>query len=87
MQLSSAQLQDIVSDAPGALAQAAAAVHAPASAIPLAAKLASCNLLGNLLLTQELADVALVDASGKDDAQCCQAMKHSAGAVHSKVCC
>ena len=67
MELSSIQVQDVLCDAPGALAQAAAAVHAPASSVALTAKLASCNLLSNLLLTQELADVALVDMSGKDN--------------------
>ena len=68
--LSTAQLRDMLADAPSALSQAAAAVHAPDSAVPLPAKLASCNLLSHLLSTQERADVIFSGESGADDASC-----------------
>ncbi len=53
------QLSSILSRLPNDFCLAAAALHAPASAMPLPTKLASCKLLALLMPTQDIADVVL----------------------------
>ena len=63
-QVSCSQLSTILHRLPNALSLAAAALHAPASAVPLPTKLASCKLLALLMPTQDVADVVLSNPPG-----------------------
>ncbi|DBA67372.1 TPA: hypothetical protein ACH3X2_001663 [Trebouxia sp. C0005] len=58
------QLSNILPRLPNAFCLAAAALHAPASAVPLSTKLASCKLLALLMPTQHTADVVLRASPG-----------------------
>ena len=60
-----AQLNSILGRLPNAFCSAAAALHAPASAVPLPVKLASCKLLALVMPTQDLADTVLKKRPGK----------------------
>ena len=62
--VSCSQLSSILSRLPNAFSLAAAALHAPASAVPLPTKLASCSLLALLMPTQDIADVVLSTPPG-----------------------
>ena len=58
------QLSSILPRLPNAFCLAAAALHAPASVMPLPTKLASCKLLALLMPTQDIADVVLSTPPG-----------------------
>ncbi len=62
--VSRSQLSSILTRLPNAFCLAAAALHAPASAMPLLTKLASCKLLALLMPTQDIADVVLSNPPG-----------------------
>jgi len=62
--VSCSQLSSILTRLPNAFCLAAAALHAPASAMPLPTKLASCKLLALLMPTQDIADVVLSNPPG-----------------------
>jgi len=62
--VSCSQLSSILPSLPNAFCLAAAALHAPASVMPLPTKLASCNLLALLIPTQDIADVVLSTPPG-----------------------
>ncbi|DBB03962.1 TPA: hypothetical protein ACH3X1_013032 [Trebouxia sp. C0004] len=62
--VSCSQLSSILPTLPNAFCLAAAALHAPASVMPLPTKLASCKLLALLMPTQDIADVVLSKPPG-----------------------
>ncbi len=62
--VSCSQLSSILPRLPNAFCLAVAALHAPASAVPLPTKLASCKLLALLMPTQDIADVVLSTPPG-----------------------
>ena len=67
---SCSQLNSILERLPHAFCSAAAALHAPASAVPLPVKLASCKLLALVMPTQELADIVLKKRAGNCSSLC-----------------
>lgn len=64
MELGCHDLGSILAGMPSAFLSAAELLHSASSAVPLSAKLASCQLLASLMPSQEKADIMLKTSIG-----------------------